>query len=112
MFHQIKTSLYKARNRSSPSVSRTFDDINFEEVWSKTLRPPPPPPSKKVNFRQRNEMHGKIDLLQLFQKHYSFLSNDAFLTENFDDFSHLLLKNTVFSEKKRVFAYFCWKYAF
>ena len=44
-------------------------------------------------------MHGKIALLQLFQKHYSFLSNDAFLTENFDDFSHLLLKNTVFSEK-------------
>ena len=44
-------------------------------------------------------MHRKIALLQLFQKHYSFLSNDAFLTENFDDFSHLLLKNTVFSEK-------------
>ena len=44
-------------------------------------------------------MHGKIALLQLFQKHYSFLSNDAFLTENFDDFSHLLLKNIVFSEK-------------
>ena len=38
MFHQIKTSLYKARNRSSPSASRTFDDINIEGLWSKTLR--------------------------------------------------------------------------
>ena len=37
VFHQIKTSLYKARNRSSPSASRTFDDINIEGVWSKTL---------------------------------------------------------------------------
>ena len=37
MFHQIKTSLYKARNRSSPSASRTFDDINIEGLWSKTL---------------------------------------------------------------------------
>ena len=46
-------------------------------------------------------MHGKIAFLQLFQKHCSFLSNDAVLTENFDDFSHLLLKNTVFSEKKK-----------
>ena len=44
-------------------------------------------------------MHGKIALLQLFQKHYSFLSNDAFLTENFDDFSHLLLKNSFFKKK-------------
>ena len=47
-------------------------------------------------------MHGKIAVLQLFQKHYRFLSNDAFLTENFDDISHLLLKNTVFSEKNEL----------
>ena len=37
MFHQIKTSLYKARNRHSPPASRTFDGINIEGVWSITL---------------------------------------------------------------------------
>ena len=37
MFHEIKIPLYKARNRSSPSASRTFDDISIEGVWSKTL---------------------------------------------------------------------------
>ena len=51
-------------------------------------------------------MHGKIALLQLFQKHYSFLSNDAFLTENFDDFSHLLLKNSYSKERKGVYVIF------
>ena len=37
MFHEIKTSLYKVRNRSSPRASHTFDDINIEGLWSKTL---------------------------------------------------------------------------
>ena len=37
MFHEIKTSLYKARNTSYPPAPRTFDDINIEGVWSKTL---------------------------------------------------------------------------
>ncbi|CAF2665158.1 unnamed protein product [Rotaria sp. Silwood2] len=37
MFHEIKTSLYKARNASYPPAPRTFDDVNVEGVWSKTL---------------------------------------------------------------------------
>ena len=37
MFHEIKNSLYKARNTSYPPAPRTFDDINIEGVWSKTL---------------------------------------------------------------------------
>ncbi|CAF4423633.1 unnamed protein product [Rotaria sp. Silwood2] len=37
MFHEIKTSLYKARNTSYPPAPRTFDDVNVEGVWSKTL---------------------------------------------------------------------------
>ena len=56
-------------------------------------------------------MYGKIALLQLFQKHYSFLSNDAFLTENFDDSSHLLLKNSFFRKKTSICIFF-WKYGF
>ncbi|CAM4988812.1 unnamed protein product [Rotaria socialis] len=37
MFHEIKNSLYKARNTSYPPTPRTIDDVNVEGVWSKTL---------------------------------------------------------------------------
>ncbi|CAF3317613.1 unnamed protein product [Rotaria socialis] len=37
MFHEIKNSLYKARNTSYPPAPRTIDDVNVEGVWSKTL---------------------------------------------------------------------------
>ncbi|CAF1223506.1 unnamed protein product [Rotaria sordida] len=37
MFHEMKTSLYTARNASYPPAPRTFDDVNIEGVWSKTL---------------------------------------------------------------------------
>ena len=37
MFHEIKNSLYKARNISYPPAPCTIDDVNIEVIWSKTL---------------------------------------------------------------------------
>jgi hypothetical protein len=37
MFHEMKTSLYNARNASYPPVPRNVDDVKIEGIWSKTL---------------------------------------------------------------------------
>jgi hypothetical protein len=37
MFHEMKTSLYTARNSSYPPAPRNIDNVNIEGIWSKTL---------------------------------------------------------------------------
>ncbi|CAF3614213.1 unnamed protein product [Rotaria sp. Silwood1] len=37
MFHEMKTSLYKARHSSYPPSPRNIDHVNIEGMWSKTL---------------------------------------------------------------------------
>ncbi|CAM4878021.1 unnamed protein product [Rotaria socialis] len=37
MFHEMKTSLYNARNTSYPSAPRNIDDVMIEGICSKTL---------------------------------------------------------------------------
>ncbi len=37
MFHEMKSSLYKARNTSYPPVPRNIDNVNIEGIWSKNL---------------------------------------------------------------------------
>ncbi|CAF1106231.1 unnamed protein product [Rotaria sordida] len=37
MFHEMKTSLYNARNSSYPPAPRDINDVKIEGIWSKTL---------------------------------------------------------------------------
>ncbi|CAF4433990.1 unnamed protein product [Rotaria magnacalcarata] len=37
MFHEMKTSLYNARNTSYPPAPRNVDDVIIKGIWSKTL---------------------------------------------------------------------------